>query len=120
MKIFYMTLKFCAKFTRHKFKSSSCATLPTGALIYWYFKQSGAVLAETEKFANEISAVTRYPLDDDYTAVDAADYKDWAIYKLGVPSLTIEVGAENGDYFCPVPQSQFNASSLLSFGSKRK
>ena len=81
----------------------------TGALIYWYYKQSGAVLAESEKFANEISAVTRYPLDDDYTAVDAAGYKDWAVYKLGVPSITIEVGAENGDYFCPVPQSQFNA-----------
>ena len=78
-------------------------------MIYWYYKQSGNVLVESEKFANEIADVTGYPLDDDYTAVDAAGYKDWAVYKLGVPSLTIEVGAEGGDYFSPVPQRQFNA-----------
>lgn len=79
-----------------------------GALIYWYYKQSGDVLAESEKFANEISAATGYPLDDDYTSVDAAGYKDWAVYKLGVPSLTIEVGAESGSLVNPVPQSRFD------------
>ena len=78
-----------------------------GALIYWYFKQSGSVLAESQKFAQEISHTTGYYLDEDYTAVDAAGYKDWAVYKLGVPSITIEVGAENGDYVNPVPQRQF-------------
>lgn len=80
-----------------------------GALIYWYYKQSGNVLAESQKFANEISSATNYPLDDDYTAVDAAGYKDWAVYKLGVPSITIEVGAESGDLVNPVPQSRFNS-----------
>lgn len=80
-----------------------------GALIYWYYKQSGNVLAESQKFANEISSATNYPLDDDYTAVDAAGYKDWAVYKLGVPSITIEVGAETGDLVNPVPQSRFNS-----------
>lgn len=79
-----------------------------GEVIYWYYKQSGNVLAESQKFAEEISAVTGYPLDDDYTSVDAAGYKDWAVYKIGVPSITIEVGAENGEYINPVPQSQFN------------
>ena len=79
-----------------------------GALIYWYYKQSGNVLAESKKFAEEISRSTGYYLDDDYTAVDAAGYKDWAVYKLGIPSITIEVGAENGNYFSPVPQSNFN------------
>ena len=80
-----------------------------GALIYWYYKQSGTVLSESEKFAEEISRVTGYPLDGDYTAVDAAGYKDWAVYKLGVPAVTIEVGAENGDYVNPVPQYFLNA-----------
>lgn len=80
-----------------------------GALIYWYYKQSGNVLTESQKFAEEISRTTGYYLDDDYIAVDAAGYKDWAVYKIGVPSITIEVGAENGDYINPVPQSQFNA-----------
>ena len=80
-----------------------------GALIYWYYKQSGAVLAESEKFADEISRTTGYYLEDDYTTVDAAGYKDWAVYKLGVPSITIEIGAENGEYINPVPQRNFNA-----------
>lgn len=79
-----------------------------GALIYWYYKQSGAVLAESEKFAKEISHTTGYYLEDDYTTVDAAGYKDWAVYKLGVSSITIEVGAENGEYINPVPQRNFN------------
>ena len=80
-----------------------------GALIYWYYKQSGTVLTESEKFAKHISAVTGYPLDDDYTAVDAAGFKDWAVYKAGIPGLTIEVGAESGGLVNPVPQSRFNA-----------
>ncbi|MBR5913024.1 MAG: hypothetical protein IKZ58_01490 [Selenomonadaceae bacterium] len=79
-----------------------------GALIYWYYKQSGEVLAQSQKFANEISSATGYPLDDDYTAVDAAGYKDWAVYKLGIPSITIETGAESGFYDNPVPQRFFN------------
>ncbi len=40
------------------------------ALIYWYFKQSGNVLEESKKFADEISSTTGYYLDDDYTAVE--------------------------------------------------
>ena len=79
-----------------------------GALIYWYYKQSGEVLSESEKFAREISRTTGYPLDDDYTAVDAAGYKDWAVYKLGVPAITIECGAESGYYDNPVPQRYFS------------
>ncbi len=80
-----------------------------GAVIYWYYKQSGSVLAESKKFAEEISSATNYPLDDDYTALDAAGYKDWAVYKLGVPSITIEVGAETGGLINPVPQSRFGS-----------
>ena len=80
-----------------------------GAVIYWYYKQSGSVLEESKKFAEEISSATNYPLDDDYTALDAAGYKDWAVYKLGVPAITIEVGAETGGLINPVPQSRFGA-----------
>lgn len=80
-----------------------------GALIYWYYKQSGAVLDESQKFAEDISRETGYPLDGDYTSVDAAGYKDWAVYKLGVPSITIETGAEVGGIINPVPQNRFGA-----------
>lgn len=79
-----------------------------GALIYWYFKQSGHVLTESKRFAEVISEETGYYLDDDYTSVDAAGYKDWAVYKMGIPSLTIEVGAEEGRTIeNPVPIERF-------------
>ena len=79
-----------------------------GALIYWYFKQEGQVLIKSQKFAQTISDETGYYLDDDFTAVDAAGYKDWAVYKMGIPSLTIEVGAEEGRSIVnPVPIERF-------------
>ena len=81
-----------------------------GALIYWYYMQEGEVLKASKAFAECISQETGYPLDDDYTAVDAAGYKDWAVYKMGVPTLTIEVGCEDGgELVNPVPINQFSA-----------
>ncbi|MCH5209500.1 MAG: M14 family metallocarboxypeptidase [Oscillospiraceae bacterium] len=81
-----------------------------GALIYWYYKQEGNVLDESQIFAQRISNETGYPLDSDYTSVDAAGYKDWAVYKMGIPSITIEVGNENGQGIInPVPISNFNS-----------
>lgn len=80
-----------------------------GTLIYWYYKQEGDVLEQSRSFAKCISNETGYPLDSDYTAVDAAGYKDWAVYKMGIPSLTIEVGDENGyGTVNPVPISSFD------------
>ena len=66
------------------------------------------MLSKSKKFAQTISDETGYYLDDDYTAVDAAGYKDWAVYKMGIPSLTIEVGAEEGSSIVnPVPIERF-------------
>lgn len=79
-----------------------------GALIYWYFKQTGSVLDESSRFAKTVSLETGYPVDSDYTAVDSAGYKDWAVYKQGIPSLTIEVGGENGIIKNPVNISNFD------------
>ena len=78
-----------------------------GALIYWFYKQEGETLTASRKFANAVSQETGYYLDDDYTAVDAAGFKDWAVYKKHIPSLTIETGAEHGNYTLPVPQRNF-------------
>ncbi|MBQ9414848.1 MAG: hypothetical protein IJU16_06970 [Clostridia bacterium] len=81
-----------------------------GALIYWYYKQTGQVLNSSRAFAKAIADETGYTLDSDYTAVDAAGYKDWAVYKLGIPSLTIEVGNEiNWEVGNPVPIRYFDA-----------
>ncbi len=76
-----------------------------GNLIYWYYKQTGETLEQSEKFAQAISDVTGYYLDGDYTTVDAAGYKDWAVYKKGIPSITIEVGGSAPDN--PVPYEYF-------------
>ncbi len=78
-----------------------------GSLIYWYYKQSGEVLETSKEFSQSISNVTGYVLDGDYTAVDAAGYKDWAVYKKGIPSITIEVGGEAPDN--PVPISYLDS-----------
>ena len=71
-------------------------------MIYWYFGQQGSLLDETKAFADAISAVTGYPEDANYQKLDPAGYKDWAIEKLGIPSLTVEVGSGT----CPLPASQ--------------
>lgn len=63
-----------------------------GEVIYWYFAQTGDLLNESKALAESASAVTGYPLDADYTKLDPAGYKDWAIQKKNIPSLTIEVG----------------------------
>ena len=74
-----------------------------GDVIYWYFGQEGDLYDQTLSFANTIAATTGYPLDADYQSLDPAGYKDWAIQKQGIPSLTIEVGLQDS----PVPAEQF-------------
>ncbi len=77
-----------------------------GSLIYWYFKQTGSLLEETQSFAHAISSATGYYLEGDYTKVDAAGYKDWALCKMNIPSITIEVGGEAP--LLPVPAEYFD------------
>lgn len=78
-----------------------------GSLIYWYYKQTGSVLEESGAFAKVVSDATGYYMDSNYTAVDAAGYKDWAVYEMGIPSITIEVGGEAPSN--PVPYSYFES-----------
>lgn len=74
-----------------------------GSVIYWYFAQKGDLYEDTLSFAERISHLTGYHMDANYEALDPAGYKDWAISKQGIPSLTIEVGTETS----PVPSGQF-------------
>lgn len=76
-----------------------------GDVIYWYFGQSGKIWTDTERFARRVSEVTGYPMDANYENLDPAGYKDWAIQKKGIPSITIEVGRG----ISPVPSDQFPA-----------
>ena len=74
-----------------------------GSEIYWYFGQDGEVYEATKAFGERIAAATGYRLAEKSSKLDPAGYKDWAISKLGIPSLTIEVGRDT----TPVPAQQF-------------
>lgn len=74
-----------------------------GSLIYWNYKQTGALKDESEKFADEIAQVTGYAKENDSDAVDACGYKDWAVSAEKIPSITIEVGGKSDRN--PVPES---------------
>ena len=74
-----------------------------GEVIYWYFGQQNELLRESERFAQKISKATGYPLDADYKNLDPAGYKDWAIDKCKIPSLTIETGKGKN----PIDSNQF-------------
>ncbi len=76
-----------------------------GGVIYWYFGQEGALLEESRAFAEAISGCTGYPLDADMSGQDPAGFKDWALEKLGIPSLTVEIGRGA----CPLPGEQLSA-----------
>lgn len=73
-----------------------------GEVIYWYFSQEGELFNQTKQFADKISSITGYRMDSNYQNLDPAGYKDWAISKMHIPSLTIEVGTGNN----PVDQRQ--------------
>ena len=63
-----------------------------GEVIYWNFGQEGALRDMTLALAKRTAELTGYRLDGNFQALDTAGYKDWAISKMGIPSLTIEVG----------------------------
>lgn len=73
-----------------------------GEVIYWYFGQTGSLFEETRDFANKLSDATGYITDSNYQNLDPAGYKDWALLKLEIPSVTIEVG--RGE--CPLDEAQ--------------
>lgn len=75
-----------------------------GSVIYWYFAQDGKLYQICRRFAERIASVTGYALDDRYQDLDPAGYKDWAISRMRIPSLTIEVGRD----ISPVPWQQMD------------
>ena len=75
----------------------------SGSVIYWSFGQKGALAQQTKNFAKRIGNITGYTPDDDYEELDPAGYKDWALLKKGIPSLTIEIGRSES----PLPPSAY-------------
>lgn len=73
-----------------------------GEVIYWYFDQTDAFLEESIKLADLGSRCTGYKTIRDAAEMSGSGYKDWAIQKKRIPSLTIEVGKGQN----PVPHAQ--------------
>lgn len=76
-----------------------------GEEIYWNFGQNDALLLKSYRLAKMIARDTNYRLVDNNGS--AGGYKDFCIQTLGIPSFTIEVGADK--YPHPFPYSQFES-----------
>jgi g-D-glutamyl-meso-diaminopimelate peptidase len=74
-----------------------------GSIIYYEYGSKEPVNSQSSSLASTVKRATGYPLVGS-SGVAAAGYKDWAISKLNIPSLTIEVGYGKN----PVPDTQFD------------
>lgn len=76
-----------------------------GKVIYWYFGQKDKLYKESYSFAKMLANETGYLLDSNHLKLDPAGYKDWALEKLSIPSVTIEVGSGSS----PVSEKQIDS-----------
>lgn len=74
----------------------------TGSMIYWEFGANSPVNEASLSLAEAIGAVSAYKLEND-DGTSFGGYKDWASYKLNIPSLTIEIGTRAA----PLPENEF-------------
>lgn len=81
-----------ARITRKEQYSRTISYHSSGEVIYWNFGQEGKLKECTQQFARKIGEVTGYKLDGGWDKLDPAGYKDWALLKMQIPSLTIEIG----------------------------
>lgn len=75
----------------------------SGQVIYWNFGQEGELKEQNETFAQRIAKVTGYRVDKEWTLLTPAGYKDWAVSKMQIPSLTVEIGKQES----PLPGHSF-------------
>lgn len=87
---------------REKFKRT-ISYHSSGEVIYWDFGQKGEFRKLCRSFGERIQKVTGYELMDGFDKLAPAGYKDWAVKKMKIPSLTIEIGKQES----PLPPSAF-------------
>ncbi len=80
------------KFTQEICPDYTLSYHTKGEEIYWYFYQSMRTCPRDKTLALVLSQATGYPLGD--ARGSAGGYKDWCIQKLGIPSFTVEAGAD--------------------------
>ncbi len=89
-----------------------------GEEIYWFFHQSMQHRIRDKRLALALSKSTGYPLA--YAEGSVGGYKDWCIQSLGIPSFTVEAGADSfshplqGDGLADILKKNKNALYDLS------
>lgn len=73
----------------------------TGSVLYWEFGSRQEVNAASYSLGEAVSAVTGYPLEG-CSSLEGGGYKDWVMEKLGIPSLTVEIGRQDA----PLPEEE--------------
>ena len=95
--------KLLTELTRREKFHATVSYHSSGEVIYWDFGQQGKLRKETKKLAKIIGNATRYELVEGWDKTDPAGYKDWALLKMHIPSVTVEIG--KGD--SPLLASEF-------------
>jgi len=75
----------------------------SGSVIFWQYGDNETVNAQSKDLGFALRACTQYPLAGS-DGLDAGGYKDWAMDKMGIPSVTIEIGTRA----CPLPKEEFS------------
>ena len=63
-----------------------------GSLIYW-LGATGELEARTRSMASVVSGTTGYEMVASESGVEKGGFKDWALEKAAIPSVTIEIGS---------------------------
>lgn len=93
------------RFTRERQPLATVNYHCKGEVIFWrFFQSTKQQLWQHYTLAKSVAQLTGYSL----VATEAGScggYKDWCVQKLGIPSLTVEVGNDKYDH--PYPYHQF-------------
>lgn len=92
-----------AELTRREEFQRTISYHSSGAVIYWDFYQQGQLRVRTWEFAKKIGDITGYVPQEKTREQSSGGYKDWALLKMEIPSLTIEIGRQES----PLPASCF-------------
>lgn len=65
----------------------------SGCVVYYDYGTREDIIVKSYEFAKSIETLTGYITITD-GSLDAGGFKDWAIEKMGIPSITIEMGCE--------------------------
>jgi g-D-glutamyl-meso-diaminopimelate peptidase len=76
-----------------------------GEVIYWQFR--GSAPEGARQLGEKMAAAGDYTLAETPPESDNAGYKDWVIYRLGVPAFTVEMGLGQN----PLPVSELDSLS---------